>query len=614
MQIKHIACSNIYNFNFKSDLHIPHHGVNFDIAPDTSDIHIVIWSSGSGKSQFFRILHQLRSHIRYHSVQCDLNILDEMGDDHERWDNVLQYTQAPFLFETFHEKTLPGTLITQIHLWSVDLVRLNRLNQNIADINDLIVKYSNHQIALKPYQGVCNSQYVTLQYDIHYNLRETSLSQPDPFTLFVHQYLTYYNLIKHCIIVHNRKIVNTKHIWNHREDLFDHITSLRDADTMALMPTIYPDVLPHRNITASLQIFKMMAWDSSHSTLYQQIYQDILYYIDLYLDLKVHISTQDQQLQLLFTNRRKEKLRFDQLSSSDQACIVIILHIIGSMTKFGIIVLEEPEIHLHPQYQLIISQLLHEISKKYHLQIILNTNSSLMINENNIDNVFRLYVSTKWIHIVNPVIVEKGNEARLSQILNFTNSAKIFFVDTIILVEWETDEYFFRKYFRDMNDHHGHRKLFNTFQIININGKWSLKMRSDFLSKFQINYRFIWDRDNIVEIGIDINIGKYLHQVKKHRHGYTSKSDQYDEVIYQIKTQSPKLRDKILLAIQEAQKRHILILSQWDFESYLGLQGKWLDVTIAFMQEHYLKWQTDYRFVHARKELEEIYNLIFATT
>lgn len=41
-----------------------------------------------------------------------------------------------------------------------------------------------------------------------------------------------------------------------------------------------------------------------------------------------------------------------------------------------------------------------------------------------------------------------------------------------------------------------------------------------------------------------------------------SKSDQYDEVIYQIKTQSPKLRDKILYAIQEAKKKHILILSQ----------------------------------------------------
>lgn len=93
-----------------------------------------------------------------------------------------------------------------------------------------------------------------------------------------------------------------------------------------------------------------------------------------------------------------------------------------------------------------------------------------------------------------------------------------------------------------------------------------------------------------------------------------SKSDQYDEVIYQIKTQSPKLRDKILYAIQEAKKKHILILSQWDFESYLGLQSKWLDTTIAFMQENYPKWQIEYRFSSARQELKSIYDLIFGNT
>lgn len=251
----------------------------------------------------------------------------------------------------------------------------------------------------------------------------------------------------------------------------------------------------------------------------------------------------------MFTNRRKQKLRFDQLSSSDQACIVMILSLIGSGARFGMIVLEEPEVHLHPQYQLVFSQLLHDLSKAYHLQVVLNTNSSLMINETTIDNVFRLFVTEKGINIVNPVIVEQGNEARLSQILSFTNSAKLFFVDTIILVEGETDEYFFKKYFRDMNMQAGRHKFLNTFQIININGKGSLKMWTDFLTKFQIKYRFIGDRDNIVEIGIDINIGKYLRHAKKTHHGYSSKSEQYDQVIYQIQTQSPKLREKIIHAI-----------------------------------------------------------------
>lgn len=259
----------------------------------------------------------------------------------------------------------------------------------------LIKQYSDHQeISLHTYQGICDREYLTLQYDIDYSRHKVSLVHPDTFGLFVHQYLKYYNLIKYCIIVHNR-VVDGADMRHHRDSLFDHINALRDQDMMGMISMMHQNTTPHHNITAALQICRMMARGSSHSSLYQKTYQDIVYYMDVYLDLKLQISLHDQKLQLLFINHRKEKLRFDQLSSSEQSCIIIILHIIGSMTRFGILILEEPEIHLHPQYQLIVAQLLHEISKSYHLQIIINTNSSLMINENNIDNVFRLYTSTK---------------------------------------------------------------------------------------------------------------------------------------------------------------------------------------------------------------------------
>lgn len=611
MQIKHLACSNIYNFNFKSDLRIPHHGVNFDITPDTSDIHIVIWSSWSGKSQFFKILRQIWSYIWYHPIDCDLTMMTDLS----RKNQTIRNHANPFVRDTFHHHDLPGTLITQVHLGNVDLVKLNRLNQHIDEINILIQTYSTMQLLLTPYQWpLIDREYVTLQYEIDYKSQAVYPAQLDNFATFVWQYLTHYNLIKQCIVLHNR--INPHDPRNHREDIFDYISGMRDADIIALTQMAHTGQIPqdlNPDIVASLYIAGLVVSSRSwSSTYYPQIYHDIVYYLDTYLDLHMNLHMDDDQMyHLTFVNRRKQKLRFDQLSSSDQACVVMILSLIGSLTKFGILILEEPEVHLHPQYQIVFSQLLHDLSKAYHLQIILNTNSSLMINETTIDNVFRLFATDQGIHIVNPTIVEEGNEARLSQILSFTNSAKIFFVDTIILVEGETDEYFFKKYFRDLNLKAGHHKLLNTFQIININGKGSLKMWVDFLTKFQIQYRFIGDRDNIVEIGIDINIGKYLHQAKKHR-GYISKSEQYDQVIYQIQTQSPKLRDKILHAIWQAKKRHILILSQGDFESYLWLQDKWLDVTISWIQSQYPHRLQDYRFASARRELEEIHSLIFS--
>lgn len=110
MQIKHLACSNIFNFNFKSDLHIPYHGVNFDISSNTSDVHIVVGSSGSGKSQFFKIIFQLWNFIWYYPVECLLDHIDKNPN------TVLTFRKISFDFATFHHPDLPGTIIIQIHL------------------------------------------------------------------------------------------------------------------------------------------------------------------------------------------------------------------------------------------------------------------------------------------------------------------------------------------------------------------------------------------------------------------------------------------------------------------------------------------------------------------
>jgi putative ATP-dependent endonuclease of OLD family len=618
MQIKHLACSNIFNFNFKSDLHIPYHGVNFDISSNTSDVHIVVGSSGSGKSQFFKIIFQLWNFIWYYPVECLLDHIDKNPN------TVLTFRKTSFDFATFHHPDLPGTIIIQIHLWSVDLVKLNWLNQNIYEINHIIKHYCEDDHTLVAYDGVCDSEYITFQYQISYHNKTVILLTWDKFTKFVDQYLRYYNLIKHCITIHNT--IDTNQLWTWRDEIFGHVTGMRDMDilTLSQMSTylsspplsttidIAITLQTSTTLQVILQICKIVVWSNNQITwYYQQIFQDVVHYIKTYLDLQLQCHMQNDYVFFQFINRRKQTLTFDQLSSSDQASIVIMCNLIWSMTKFGIIVIEEPELHLHPQYQLIITHFLYVFAKEHHVQIILNTNSSLIINESNIDNVFRLYTTEQWIHIVNPVIVEQWNEARLSQILTFTNSAKLFFVDMIILVEGETDEYFFKRYFYDMNIKSGYNKLINTFQIININGKWSLKMRADFLTKFQIRYRFIWDWDNIVEIGININIGKYLHQAKKTHHWYASKSEQYDTIIYNIQTQSPKLWDKIVKSIENARKKNILILSHGDFESYLWLQGKWLDVTIDFIQHDYVRRQTEYRFATARQELETFYHLIF---
>ena len=65
-------------------------------------------------------------------------------------------------------------------------------------------------------------------------------------------------------------------------------------------------------------------------------------------------------------------------------------------------VIEEPELHLHPQLQTRILDFLEEIAQKFGLQCIMTTHSALMINENNIRYVYRFSTSDNVTQIVTP--------------------------------------------------------------------------------------------------------------------------------------------------------------------------------------------------------------------
>ncbi|MEI7563962.1 MAG: TOPRIM nucleotidyl transferase/hydrolase domain-containing protein [bacterium] len=83
------------------------------------------------------------------------------------------------------------------------------------------------------------------------------------------------------------------------------------------------------------------------------------------------------------------------------------------------------------------------------------------------------------------------DEASLVHLLKFENIAKIFFVNKIIMVEGETDEYFFEFYLRYLHTLPEWKDKLRDYEIININGKGSYKIWKKFLSKFGISSFFI---------------------------------------------------------------------------------------------------------------------------
>jgi len=70
--------------------------------------------------------------------------------------------------------------------------------------------------------------------------------------------------------------------------------------------------------------------------------------------------------------------------------LYLIFTLFGYGLENGVLVMDEPELHLHPQKQKRMMDLLKDISSQYGIQLIMATHSPLMINELTINNVHRL--------------------------------------------------------------------------------------------------------------------------------------------------------------------------------------------------------------------------------
>lgn len=205
-----------------------------------------------------------------------------------------------------------------------------------------------------------------------------------------------------------------------------------------------------------------------HATAFE--IDDMLSTLSLYVDLQLFckkylrrslvvapLENDSQTYRFSLMNDAGEEFMLDELSAGEKSMLSILCTVYGFHLQSGLLVIDEPELHLHPQLQKQFLSLLEEVAQRFELQIIMTTHSSLMINDKNIKNVYRFHMTDGVTQIVTPSERYNEDTSKLMQILKFTNTAKIFFVKKIIMVEGETDEYAFGYYLQYLAQHNKER-------------------------------------------------------------------------------------------------------------------------------------------------------------
>ncbi|MDP2683882.1 MAG: AAA family ATPase [bacterium] len=185
---------------------------------------------------------------------------------------------------------------------------------------------------------------------------------------------------------------------------------------------------------------------------------------------------------------------FERLGDGFQQVFVILMYLFNPQYK--ILLLEEPEIHLHPA---LIKKLLKIFeNRNYENQIFLTTHSPIFIHTTNLHRLFRVVKENNSTIVYSPRLVGKRlNYTRLKQELNAENS-EMLFSDKVLLVEGPSDHILLRELIDRFYSGNKDIKVIQTY------GKSNVDIYSELLEIFNIPYVVLLDRDALYDTGVKL--------------------------------------------------------------------------------------------------------------
>lgn len=186
----------------------------------------------------------------------------------------------------------------------------------------------------------------------------------------------------------------------------------------------------------------------------------------------------------------EDGFRLNEISSGSKQILILITKLVLSQDKRDFLLLEEPELHLHPEAQKQMFRLIDRVSNQQP-QVFATSHSREFIEESSSSNVIKIErEKNSEIHTVNEGEIQKEFQDLGYERGNLLQSNAVMFVegmsDKLILKE------FGRKLDKDLEEH--------GISVIELEGKENMKRDGRSLVKllysFNIPYMFLIDKDD----------------------------------------------------------------------------------------------------------------------
>lgn len=638
--------------------------MDFDKLENTSNMNILIWANGSGKSNFIEIINQFcRNLIFDYTLDCSIIKGEKKSEYKDAIKLISKKAYKLSKYTRYQDK--PSKIEVVVELFDADFDNISFVCRNVKKINSIIEKYSNLEyrfshFSMNHIKNEVKKIRIRAEFDEKKQEFIIDRSSLTPMEIFSLECIQERELLYICMYIYNnleRKksepvrhaLKNTFTILSSQRDLVEwkYLSEFQDFDNYVFKESEEFNVNLEWYYKCLRKIWNIIKEQQSEEAVdklknnknnkynknnksEKDIFvdgsrEDRLYKSDFWnrltilIEKFVHKVLTIDYIQWWISLQLKdldwEYCYFDDLSAWQQSLLLIIFALLWNDLQEWFMMIDEPELHIHPQLQKELALLFNLVSNREWTQFFLSTYSALFINEENITNVYRFSKDAWGTKVFTPYIKIASDDAKLVHLLRFENLSKIFFVNKIIMVEWDSDLYFFSHYLKWLQEQPGWEFITWTYEIVNINGKWSYKAWHKFLDKFWIDNYFIWDWDNTVDYWFFTpkELWKYYQLANKHiKNDKWISWDYYNRLVFIIKKFYPQKYHRIIAWIEDLYKENVYILKLWAIESYPRLERKWLQYMVNFCNFDFAWWLVDPNTKDQRKELYDIFSSVFS--
>jgi predicted ATPase len=185
-------------------------------------------------------------------------------------------------------------------------------------------------------------------------------------------------------------------------------------------------------------------------------------------------------------------------SSGERELLTYLFAIFALNVRDALIIVDEPELHLHPKWQRTLLHLFERLARSTGNQFLLATHAPTFVSPESIQYVSRVFSRDQKSHILRLDTSALPEARHLLNIVNSQNNERLFFADEVVLVEGLSDRMFFEAILAHFSRSVSSKSI---VEIVSVGGKGLFDAYAKVLRACDIPFFIIADRDYVEQVG-----------------------------------------------------------------------------------------------------------------